>query len=64
VEAVDCYDNPFPSLIGRFDATLNFAAWDDEEKLLSCLRDDALGQATAVHPLMQGRVPVGGVALL
>ncbi len=53
VEAVDRDDNPFANLSGRFDATLNFATWDDESKLLSCLREGALGHATTVHPLMQ-----------
>ena len=45
--------NPFANLRGAFDATLNFATWDDEANLLSCLREGALGQATTVHPLMQ-----------
>ena len=52
-DAVARDDNPFAKLSGRFDATLNFAAWDDESKLLSCLREGALGQATTVHPLVQ-----------
>jgi hypothetical protein len=34
-----------------FDVTLNFA-WNDEPKLLSCLRQDALGHAITVHPLI------------
>jgi hypothetical protein len=40
-------------LRGRFDATLNFAAWDDERALLKCLREGALGHATTVHPLLR-----------
>jgi hypothetical protein len=33
--------------------TLNFATWDDEVTLIGCLKDDALGHATTVHPLMR-----------
>jgi len=53
VKAVDPDDNRFANMRGAFDATLNFATWDDESKLLSCLREGALGQATTVHPLVQ-----------
>jgi NADPH:quinone reductase-like Zn-dependent oxidoreductase len=35
-----------------FDATLNFASWEDEKSLLACLRPTALGHATTVHPLL------------
>ena len=35
-----------------FDATLNFASWDDEAWLLQRLRPGALGHATTVHPLL------------
>ncbi len=35
-----------------FDATLNFAAWDDDLALIGALRDGALGHATTVHPLL------------
>ena len=52
-DAVDRERNPFAKLRGAFDATLNFAAWDDKSRLLSCLREGALGQATTVHPLVQ-----------
>jgi hypothetical protein len=52
-EAVDREQNPFLMLRGRFDATLNFAAWDDERALLKCLREGALGHATTVHPLLR-----------
>ena len=45
-EAVDRNQNPFASLRGAFDATLNFATWEDESNLLSCLRQGALGHAT------------------
>ncbi len=52
-EAIDCDQNPFAELRSAFDATLNFATWQDELKMLSCLRQDALGHATTVHPLVQ-----------
>jgi reticulon-4-interacting protein 1, mitochondrial len=52
-EAIDRDQNPFATLRGAFDATLNFATWQDELKLLSCLRQGALGHATTVHPLIQ-----------
>jgi reticulon-4-interacting protein 1, mitochondrial len=51
-EVVDGSKEPFASLGGVFDATLNFATWDDDLKLLRCLRDRALGHATTVHPLL------------
>ena len=39
--------------LGRvFDATLNFATWDDDLALVGCLRDGALGHATTVHPML------------
>ena len=43
---------PFSSLGRVFDATLNFATWDDDVALIGCLRDGALGHATTVHPLL------------
>jgi NADPH:quinone reductase-like Zn-dependent oxidoreductase len=52
-EVIDRNQNPFASSRGAFDATLNFALWDDELKLLACLRQGALGHATTVHPLVQ-----------
>ena len=52
-EAIDRNQNPFATSRGAFDATLNFATWNDELKLLSCLRQGALGHATTVHPLIQ-----------
>jgi NADPH:quinone reductase-like Zn-dependent oxidoreductase len=51
-EAVDGSVKPFASLPRAFDATLNFAAWEDDLALLGCLRDGALGHATTVHPLL------------
>lgn len=35
-----------------YDASLNFAAWQDEAALLSRLKPGALGHATTVHPLL------------
>lgn len=40
------------SLPADFDVVLNFASWDDELALASRLGANALGHATAVHPLM------------
>ena len=53
VEAVDRDRQPFRELAGQFDATLNFAVWDDEAALLSCVSEGALGHATTVHPMVQ-----------
>ena len=61
-KAVERERNPFANLRGAFDATLNFATWDDEANLLSCLREGALGHATTVHPLMQNFDEGGWVA--
>ncbi|MNZ82030.1 hypothetical protein D3C78_1007170 [compost metagenome] len=36
----------------RYDAVLNFGAWQDEETLIRALKQGALGCATAVHPLL------------
>ncbi len=52
-EAIDRERNPFESLRRTFDATLNFATWDDERALIGCLREGATGHATTVHPLLQ-----------
>jgi NADPH:quinone reductase-like Zn-dependent oxidoreductase len=52
-EVVDRDRQPLSKLAGRFDATLNFAAWNDDPALVSCLRAGALGHATTVHPIMQ-----------
>lgn len=35
-----------------FDATLNFGAWEDDPSLVRRLAPNALGHATAVHPLV------------
>ena len=47
---VERTDKLFASLARSFDATLNFATWDDDVALLGCLRDGALGHATTVAP--------------
>lgn len=60
-EAIDRNQNPFSTARGAFDATLNFATWDDELKLLPCLRQGALGHATTVHPLIQNFDELGWV---
>jgi NADPH:quinone reductase-like Zn-dependent oxidoreductase len=60
-EAIDRDQNPFATLRGAFDATLNFATWNDELKLLSCLSQGALGHATTVHPLIQNFDELGWV---
>ena len=51
-EVLDGDKQPFASLGRTFDATLNFATWDDDLALLRCLRDGALGHATTVHPML------------
>jgi reticulon-4-interacting protein 1, mitochondrial len=52
-QAFDRAGNPFAALARTFDATFNFATWDDERALLGCLREGAMGHATTVHPLIQ-----------
>ena len=61
MEAVDRTKNPLSGFRSAFDATLNFATWDDEAALLSCLREGALGHATTVHPLVQNFDEAGWV---
>jgi NADPH:quinone reductase-like Zn-dependent oxidoreductase len=51
-QVVEPTDKPFAHLARSFDATLNFATWDDDLALLGCLRDGALGHATTVHPML------------
>lgn len=36
----------------RYDAALNFGAWQDEEALIGALKQGALGFASTVHPLL------------
>lgn len=51
-EVVDRHAQSLASLPRHFAATLNFANWDDEAKLLHLLSPDAVGHATTVHPLL------------
>jgi D-arabinose 1-dehydrogenase-like Zn-dependent alcohol dehydrogenase len=60
-EIVDRGNKPFASLPGTFDATLNFAAWEDDLALIGCLRAGALGHATTVHPLLANFDELGWV---
>ncbi|WP_099514763.1 alcohol dehydrogenase catalytic domain-containing protein [Microvirga ossetica] len=60
-DVVDCTKKPFSSLGRSFDATLNFATWDDDLSLLGCLRDRALGHATTVHPMLRNFDELGWV---
>jgi NADPH:quinone reductase-like Zn-dependent oxidoreductase len=53
VATIDGAQSPFSELAGQFDATLNFASWDDDAALLKCLREQALGHATTVHPMLR-----------
>jgi reticulon-4-interacting protein 1, mitochondrial len=54
VSFVDAATKPFSSLARSFDATLNFATWEEDEfALLGCLSEGALGHATTVHPMLQ-----------
>ena len=43
---------PLAGLPQRYDAALNFGAWEDEEMLISRLKKGALGYASTVHPLL------------
>jgi NADPH:quinone reductase-like Zn-dependent oxidoreductase len=61
--ALEVVDNskPFATLSRTFDATLNFATWDDDLALIGTLRDGALGHATTVHPLLTNFDELGWV---
>ncbi len=61
VDALDRDRQPFARLHGVFDATLNFAVWDDEPALIACLRVGALGHATTVHPMLQNFDELGWI---
>lgn len=50
--AVDRQKQPLAELAEGYDAVLNFGAWEDEAVLIGRLRNDALGYATTVHPLL------------
>ncbi|WP_137820565.1 hypothetical protein [Pseudomonas sp. 2FG] len=43
---------PLSGMPQRYDAALNFGAWQDEEKLIGALKQGALGFASTVHPLL------------
>lgn len=43
---------PLSELPQRYDAVLNFGAWQDETKLIGALKQGAFGVATTVHPLL------------
>lgn len=49
---VACTADELPIQQGRFDAALNFAAWELDAVLCRTLRPGALGYATTVHPLL------------
>jgi NADPH:quinone reductase-like Zn-dependent oxidoreductase len=49
---IDRHAIPLRALPRAYDATLNFACWDDEPALLRLLAPGALGHATTVHPLL------------
>ncbi len=51
-EVLDRRQQSLSSLPRRFDASLNFAAWQDEGALISRLKLNAMGHATTVHPLL------------
>jgi len=51
-EVLDRRQQTLSSLPRRFDASLNFAVWEDEAKLISRLKPNAMGHATTVHPLL------------
>lgn len=49
---VDRTRRPLSTLLPCYDASFNFAAWPDEEALVSRLKPGAMGHATTVHPLL------------
>jgi hypothetical protein len=49
---LDRLAQPLSSLPRQFDASLNFATWADEASLMGCLKPNAMGHATTVHPLL------------
>ena len=61
-KAVERERNPFAKLRCAFDATFNFATWDDGANLLSCLREGALGHAITVHPPDRPTIRILGLA--
>ena len=49
---VDRLVSPISQIPERFDFTLNFGAWEDEEMMISRLKKTALGSATTCHPVL------------
>lgn len=49
---VDRTRRELSTLPTRYDASLNFATWQDEATLIARLKPGALGHATTVHPLL------------
>jgi len=62
LEVFDRHTTPLSALPANFDATLNFASWDDEIALLRLLSAQALGHAGTVHPLL-GQVDHHGLVV-
>jgi len=52
-QAVNRLVEPLSRLPAHYDASLNFAAWEDDATLLARLHAGALGHATTVHPLLE-----------
>jgi NADPH:quinone reductase-like Zn-dependent oxidoreductase len=52
-DVLDRRIRPLSSLPTQFDASLNFGSWSDDASMLAKLKPDALGHATAVHPLLE-----------
>lgn len=50
--ALDRGRHALETLAPRFTATLNFAHWDDDARLLARLAPGARGHATTVHPML------------
>lgn len=51
-EVLDRRQQALSSLPRHFDASLNFAVWEDEATLISRLKPNAMGHATTIHPLL------------
>jgi NADPH:quinone reductase-like Zn-dependent oxidoreductase len=49
---VDRRQMPLATVVGQFDATLNYGSFGDESAMLDLLSPSALGHATTVHPLL------------
>jgi NADPH:quinone reductase-like Zn-dependent oxidoreductase len=51
-EVLDRRRRSVTALAAHFDASLNFGSWSDDALMLQRLKPDAMGHATAVHPLL------------